>query len=53
MLGIRAVNLSCELNVNWRGGGGVSLAERMNIKCAVGHGTTSNLWHVLWEWFEG
>ena len=40
----RAVNLSCEL------GGS---AERMSIKCAVGHGTTSNLWYVCMETFEG
>ena len=39
----RAVNLSCELG----GGGGSS--EQMNIKYAVGHGATSDLWYVSWK----
>ena len=40
--------MSCEL-----GGGGGASAERMNIKFAVGHGTTSNLWYVIWKQMRG
>ena len=28
-------------------------AERMYIKFAVGHGTTSNLWYVIWKQLRG
>ena len=44
----RAVNLSCEL-----GGGGGGLAEQMDIKCAVGHGITSNLSYMIWKQLRG
>ena len=44
----RAVNLSCEF-----GGGGGGLAEQMDIKCAVVHGITSNLWYMIWKQLRG
>ena len=44
----RAVNLSCEL-----GGGGGGSSEQINIKYAVGHGTTSDLWYVSWKQLRG